>query len=688
MVRINRLLAGTAMVVAFYGPAAELLAQSTSVRSMAPPPPTVQVPIHRSILQQPPEPRHRAQRSTAPRENAPAARAQVAPIASPPPMPPARAQVEPKADTPLPPARAQAEPAAEPPRAVPPVAHDDPAPAVAPVQASENRGLDIKGTIEKLFGASDAQIAEQLRAQASGKALERHVSRPAERVAMEKFYAARNYAPLWIKDGALTPRAKGAIARLKNARADGLDPADYPTPDFASLNSAAALASGDVKLTADILEFARHLQTGRIAPRRVLAEVDYGDHTPDPADILKKVSDSRDINATLESFNPPHEGFRQLKAKLAGLSAMASAGEPENRIPSGPVLKPGMKDARVPALRQKLHTPGKAGDTGYDKRLAYAVKLQQQRAGLPPNGHLDGKTLAAINGPKLNQQVDIVAANMERWRWLPRDLGKTYVMVNIPDYSLKVARGDEIVWRTKIVAGKPNTQTPLTSGPMHDVIVNPSWYVPQSIIQNELLPLYDSDPKIFERMGLEVKRGPDGHINVVQPPGAANALGRIKFAFHNKFQVYLHDTPEKRLFSYERRAFSHGCMRVEDPTKFGEVILSLAMSGSTPNSRQISQMFGHEEKSFKLQQRPMVHLTYQTAFVDDAGKLQLRNDIYGFDHRIQTILNSSERKIADIAPPQESKQDLVQMRTTQDALSRVERREAGNPLVFFERLFR
>ena len=137
---------------------------------------------------------------------------------------------------------------------------------------------------------------------------------------------------------------------------------------------------------------------------------------------------------------------------------------------------------------------------------------------------------------------------MERWRWLPRDLGKTYVMVNIPDYSLKVVRDGRQVWRTKIVAGKPQTPTPLLTASMDNVIVNPSWYVPQSIIQNELLPLYASDPNIFDRMGLEVKRGPDGHINVVQPPGAANALGRIKFNFPNKFQVYLHDTPEKRLF--------------------------------------------------------------------------------------------------------------------------------------------
>src|SRR5690606_6244198 len=150
--------------------------------------------------------------------------------------------------------------------------------------------------------------------------------------------------------------------------------------------------------------------------------------------------------------------------------------------------------------------------------------------------------------------------------------------------------------RTKIVAGKPQTPTPLTSATMQTVVVNPSWYVPQSIIQNELLPQYEKDPLIYERTGLEVKCGVDGNINVVQPPGAANALGGIKFNFPNRFQVYLHDTPEKRLFSYERRAFRHGCMRVENPTKFGEVMLSLAMAGPTPNSSQILQMFDHEEK--------------------------------------------------------------------------------------------
>jgi murein L,D-transpeptidase YcbB/YkuD len=223
---------------------------------------------------------------------------------------------------------------------------------------------------------------------------------------------------------------------------------------------------------------------------------------------------------------------------------------------------------------------------------------------------------------------------------------------------------------------------------MDNVIVNPSWYVPQSIIQNELLPLYAHDPNIFDRLGFEVKKGPDGHINVVQPPGATNALGRIKFNFPNRFQVYLHDTPEKRLFAADRRALSHGCMRVENPTKFGEVMLAMAIPNQpTPTSAQLERLVGHEEKTFKMINRPMVHLTYQTAFVDDSGKLELRDDIYGFDSRIHAIMRSDERRVADIAPPPDPKRDAATAKSNQEILSRVERREAQNPFSFFDKLF-
>ncbi len=569
---------------------------------------------------------------------------------------------------------------------MPPAAPAEPK-AANTARASEATGnFSIMGTLDKLFSVADAQVAEKLREIATGKHMARRVERAPERQAIEAFYAARSFAPLWISGGRLNARAQSVIAQLKNAATDGLDPADYPIPDFGGGASAEGLADGDIKLTNAMLTYARHLAIGRIAPTRVLAEVDYGNHTPEPADILRKVANAGDADAALESFNPPHDGFHALKAKLAELRAPHA--QADSSISNGPVIRPGARDRRVPELRERLRVRGERGDLVYDRPLYNAVRHFQQRADLKPTGLIDARTIAAINGPKPGNQIERVVANMERWRWLPRDLGKTYVMVNIPDYTLKVVRGHDTVWHTKIVAGKPQTPTPLLSASMDTVLVNPSWYVPQSIIQNELLPRYASDPNIFDRMGLEVKKGPDGNINVVQPPGAANALGRIKFNFPNKFQVYLHDTPEKRLFAASRRAFSHGCMRVEDPTKFGEIMLHLAMNGPTPNSQQLYAMFGRDERAFKLANRPMVHLTYQTAFVDDAGRLLLRDDIYGFDKRISAIMHSNERRIADVPPPQDPKRDLATAKSNQEILRRVERREAQNPLFFFERLFR
>jgi murein L,D-transpeptidase YcbB/YkuD len=570
-----------------------------------------------------------------------------------------------------------------------PVPQHAPTPLAKAQHPTEKNGIGFKGALNKVMAASDAQTGEKLRAIVTSKALAKWIDRAPDRKDVAAFYAARDYAPIWIQDGAFTERSKSVIARLKDASTEGLDAADYPVPDLSMGSSAEAEAQADLELTASVLDFARHLSVGRIAPTRVTAQVQYGNHTPDPGDILKKISLAHDINAAFDSFDPPDRGFRALKAKLAVLRAQSGDAAPNNRIPDGPAIRPGAKDSRIPLLRARLGLRSRQpNDPTYRRALYNAIRRLQHEANLKPNGIIDHRTLALLNGPTHAQVIDTVLANMERWRWLPRDLGRSYVMVNIPDYTLKVVHDGRVVWRTKIVAGKPQTPTPLLTASMDQVIVNPSWYVPQSIIQNELLPAYQTDPNIFDRLGLEVKRGPDGHINVVQPPGAANALGRIKFNFPNKFQVYLHDTPEKRLFSYSKRAFSHGCMRVEDPTKVGEVILSLAMSGPAPNARQIRSLFGQAERKFRLTNRPMVHLTYQTAFVDDAGKLQLRDDIYGFDARIHAILTTDERRVADIAPPPDPKRDLDTERSNQEILSRVERREAGNPFAFFESLFR
>src|SRR3954453_22803762 len=212
---------------------------------------------------------------------------------------------------------------------------------------------------------------------------------------------------------------------------------------------------------------------------------------------------------------------------------------------------------------------------------------------------------------------------MERWGWVPRDLGETYVMVNIPDFSLRVVKDGKLVWKTKVVVGQPGKPAPLLSSEMKFITVNPTWNVPPSIIQNEYLPALQADPQAMDRIGLKVEQNRDGTIRIYQPPGDRNALGRIRFNFPNKFLVYQHDTPDKNLFAHDKRAYSHGCMRVENPLKYGEVLLNIARPKENWPVERLRHMFGSSEQNIDFPAPIPVHLTYQTAFVDDAVKLQI-----------------------------------------------------------------
>jgi murein L,D-transpeptidase YcbB/YkuD len=395
------------------------------------------------------------------------------------------------------------------------------------------------------------------------------------------------------------------------------------------------------------LTYARHAQIGQVHYTRISSDISFNLQAPDPAEILANMASAKDVADALDSYNPPQPGYKALKKKLA--EVRARRGESSiTRIDDGPLLKVGMRDARVPQLRERLGVEGESADTTFDKTLSAAVKKFQRQHGLSASGHLNSSTVAALNGPRRDREADIIIANMERWRWLPRDLGKAYVMVNLPDYTLRVVDNGVTVWSTKIVIGKPSMPTPLLSETMKYITVNPTWNVPPSIVQNEYLPALQQDPNALERIGLKVEQNRDGTIHIYQPPGDRNALGRIRFNFPNKFLVYQHDTPDKHLFSQSKRAYSHGCMRVQDPLKYGEVLLSIANPKDGYTAERLHRMFGSEERNIQFHTPIPVHLTYQTAFVDDAGKLQIRDDVYGRDSRVIAALKGDERRIADI----------------------------------------
>jgi murein L,D-transpeptidase YcbB/YkuD len=190
----------------------------------------------------------------------------------------------------------------------------------------------------------------------------------------------------------------------------------------------------------------------------------------------------------------------------------------------------------------------------------------------------------------------------------------------------------------------------MTAG-MKFITVNPTWNVPPSIIANEYLPAVRQDPTVLERMGLKMEQNRDGTVRIYQPPGDKNALGRIRFNFPNKFLVYQHDTPDKHLFAHDKRAYSHGCMRVENPLMYGEKLLSVMLPQERYTQEKLRSMYGGQEVNINFAQSLPVHLTYQTAFVDDAGTLQIRDDIYGRDARHIAIFRSDERRVADVATP-------------------------------------
>jgi L,D-transpeptidase YcbB len=555
---------------------------------------------------------------------------------------PADVATAPAADSKTPPAVSAGAPAAP----VPATASTPP--AAEPVKAASN------------VPAADQPVADKIKDSFGAKSV-RYFDRRGERAAVEKFFGARDYAPLWTQSGGLTDNARGAIARLKDAASDGLNPADYPVPDFASATTPDALADADLKLTSSVLDYARQAQSGRMHYSQVSGDIQYPEHPTDPVEVLTNVSTAKNASAALDSYNPPQKLYLELKKKLAELRGEGDAAM--IRIGDGPALRytPARKkqpaveaevmlDPRVPQLRAKLGIAENPNDNHYDAKVAEAVQRFQESADLKATGVLDERTVNALNSPRRDRQIDTVIVNMERWRWLPRDLGvqslgDAYVILNVPDYTLKVMQHGSQVWTTRVVTGKPGIHaTPLLSETMKFITVNPTWNVPPSIIYNEYLPALQQDPTVLERMGLRLEHGRDGSVHISQPPGEANALGRVRFNFPNKFLVYQHDTPDKYLFAKEERAFSHGCMRVQNPDQYASVLLNIALPNDRYSPEKIRSMYGSSEIDIKFPTPIPVNITYQTAFVDDAGKLQIRRDVYGRDGTMIALLKNSRSK--------------------------------------------
>jgi len=415
----------------------------------------------------------------------------------------------------------------------------------------------------------------------------RDASRRAMRAKLAAAYAARQFEPFWTDANGWREGAASAVSRLRAASEDGLDLRGYALP---AADAGAPSVADELALSEAVATYAHQARGGRLQPERLSHLIGAKTWLPDPAEAVAQVASAGyRAGETLQDFNPPHYGYQQLREKLAELRGRR-AGLPEAQ-----------------------------------ERFAAVEAGASQTDALPP-AKAKRRRMETLGGPSTSALEAEILANMERWRWLPRDMGDERIEVNIPDFELAVIRNNMVAHRARVIVGKEETPTPIFSNAMKEIIVNPSWYVPQSIIQKEWHGGVGAGYQVSYRNGQMVVR---------QPPGEKNALGRIKFVFPNDYAVYMHDTPSRGLFAQSHRAFSHGCMRVDQPFALAEAVLG---PGSGWSQERVKKLVGPSERYINLSKPLPVHIVYFTAYVDDAGRLVQRPDLYGYSARVRKAL--------------------------------------------------
>ena len=496
---------------------------------------------------------------------------------------------------------------------------------------------------------------------------------PAIQKAVLDHYQSTGFAPLWTNSGRLSERGLAVLMALASAHHEGLDPVRYlPTAleNFENIDAQLegdqlALAELDVSLTVNAITYATHISGGAFEPAGLSAYFDLQNRRVEPAIALRVLAYSGFPAEYLKGLHPTHPAYGLLKAELANLD---NADGPSEIFPAGGRVKPGQKDDRIGLLRLRMIKEGFLSDenaivedeTVLDKRLSKALKAFQAAKGIQQTAALDAATMKALSGLDPAIARERIVSSLERLRWMARDFGKRHVFVNQASYRVDVLDDGKPVWTSKVIVGKPLTQTAVFSDQMETVVFNPAWNLPQSILLNEYLPKLRRDPRYLDKIGFKVLNskgevtkssnvnwasvGSDTVIGVQQPPGGANALGEIKFLFPNKHSIYMHDTPNRNLFAEARRNFSHGCVRVENPREFAQVLLSWE---PTIVDERIDS---GESTSQKLTSKIPVHLTYFTAWPDQDGKILYFNDPYERDLTLLQARKTMQKQYAHKRP--------------------------------------
>ncbi len=462
--------------------------------------------------------------------------------------------------------------------------------------------------------------------------------------AIATFYAGRENLPLFVAQNDLSAAGRAALTEMAAAKSWGLDPNDFkvrvPGDEMRDLDENAR-ADLEIAVALAVLKYAYHARGGRIDPSDLSYDIDRERPLKDPETVLGELADASDTAAYLRSLHPKARQFHLLRAAYQRLTT-----EPDKR--------------QLPTI----------DEAGYAKAARAA-----QDAGLPPppRPNFVKRARKRPSNAKLAQRI---VRNMEMWRWMPEDLGETYVIVNIPEYTSHLIENGREVWRERVIVGKIKNQTPLFSDEMELVVFNPLWHVPNSIKVKELLPglLRGGDP--VSRQGLKMKLGSRElnprsvnwakvdirNVHVFQPSGPRNALGQMKFLFPNKHAVYMHDTPSRQLFSRDRRAFSHGCVRTRNPLSFAVQMLRIGKGWSESKTKAVFRS-SSENNEIRLDRKIPVHVAYFTAWADEkSGQVRFYDDIYRHERHVQYAFDGKTHLIVKTKPNVNA--DLQRIRAT------------------------
>ncbi|WP_162914068.1 L,D-transpeptidase family protein [Taklimakanibacter lacteus] len=473
------------------------------------------------------------------------------------------------------------------------------------------------------------------------------------------FYRENGFRPLWVSHQGLGERGRSLLRLFESAADDGMVPEDYIPPSLTLFDDELTsgdkpvnlLARLDLELSALALRYARHASGGRLLPNRLTKYYDIVPETVDLATAMTALLRSPDPAGYLRSLQPDHPTYAALKRTLAELKELKNE-ERSGMIAPGKRVAAGQDDPRIALMRRHLALLGygeadvlPGEETVLDDILSERLKTFQTDARIKPTGTLDAATILALNSRTGAPGIARITYNMERLRWLPKNLGQRYVFVNQASYSLQVVDAGREIWRSNVIVGKTNSQTVAFSDKMETIVFNPSWGVPPSIMKNEMLPKLRRDPGYLDRIGYRVVTGSgkivhsrsinwwkykDGKVPylILQPPGDDNALGEVKFLFPNAHSIYMHDTPTRELFKKSVRALSHGCVRVENPRRFAEILLGV-------DSADIAaRIDAGVSQDTPVTNETYVHLAYFTAWPAADGRILFYDDIYGRDERM------------------------------------------------------